>query len=315
MTLGYDPAMKKGKEAAIVTVSFRGDAAVAGDLCKSIDAFVPAEIEHVVIVPRRDRALFEPLAGGRRRIVFQEDLLPSGWHRLPLPSRIRLPFFQRRLRDFWLTPHGVVRGWLMQQIVKLSVERATEREIIVFADSDVVFVRPVTIDKFARGDEVKLYHRPGETKDSPVHGVWHREAARLLGLGATDYTGADYIAQLVVWRRSVLTKLHDYLEQINGHPWQKSLIKRSQLSEYILYGIYAERVLANASGHFLDTQDLVHSSWHYEGSHDGEMDRFVADFADHHLAVLVQSTTELPLTERRLLIERMTTRNRMSLRA
>jgi len=297
----------KAMKGALVTVSFRGDVALAGDLCRTVDALISDELEHVLIVPRRDRALFAHLESRRRRIVLQETLLPRGTVRLPLPQGIRLPFLKRRLRDFWLTPQGLIRGWQMQQIVKLSVDMATDREVIIFADSDIVLIRPLTLDQVARGASIKLYHRPGETKDSPTHRAWHRAATRLLGITESDYTGADYIGQLVVWRRSVLIRLHEHLERVHGRPWQQTLMGCTKLAEYVLYGIFAEHVLTDVmSGHFLDTNDLCHASWHYEVGNENDMDRFLREFRDDHLAVLIQSTTNFSLTERRRLIERMT---------
>ena len=292
-------------DAALVTVSYRGDLELARDLCASVDAYVAPAIEHVLIVPRRDQALFAPLAGGRRRLLCQEDVLPPSFHRLPLPHRISLPFYSRRLRDIWTTPAGLVRCWILQQIVKLSADAATSREIIVFADSDVVFVRPLTTELLVRGDKVRLYHRPGETKDSPSHVAWHDEAARLLGLPPRGYFGADYIGQLITWRRSVLQKLHARIAEVSKRDWRLKLASSQALSEYVLYGVFAEHVLGAQSGHFLDTEDLTHASWRYGGG-TPDLDRFVADFGKSHVAVLIQSTTDLPLAERRALIERMT---------
>jgi hypothetical protein len=294
-------------DVALLTVSYRGDLELARDLCASVDAHVDPAIEHVLLVPERDASLFANLATGRRRLVAIESILPSGFSRLPTPYRIELkPFFSKRIREIWATPKGLVRGWIIQQIVKLSAHRATNAPAIVFADSDIVFVRAFNRDTVVRGDLVRLYHRPGETSASAPHRRWHREAAELLGLPATDYFGADYIGNLLSWRRDTLEKLQARLEEIGGAPWQNVLAGAPALSEYILYGAFAEHVLGDASGHYLSTEDLAHPSWHYDIARAESREAFLRDFSDNHLAVLIQSTEGLGLDARRALIAAMT---------
>ncbi|UUZ60410.1 DUF6492 family protein [Nocardioides sp. B-3] len=135
---------------AVVTVSYRGDLELARDLCLSMDRFLAEGAEHIPVVPRGDLALFEPLAGGRRRIVTVESVLPRGYMQLPAPRRIRIGPFDRRIREIWTGPGGVVRGWIIQQILKLSAPSFTDRELIVFADSDIVLVAPLSVDSLAR---------------------------------------------------------------------------------------------------------------------------------------------------------------------
>lgn len=290
-------------DVSLITVSYRGDFELACDLCASVDAHVEPAIEHVLIVPRRDLSLFKSLAAGRRRLLAQEDLLPPLWVPLPLPKR--LPFGDRRLRSMWLTPHGLVRGWIMQQIIKLSADRIADREILIFADSDVTFIRSLTKEAAVRDGRVRLYHRPGETKGSAAHRSWHAEAARLLGLPATDYFGADYIGQLVIWRRSVLLKLQDQISQRFRRDWRVTLSRSPALSEYVLYGVFAEHALKAESGHYADTADWTHASWRYGDSIEN-LQAFTAGIRPEHIAVLIQSTMPLSRDERRALITTMT---------
>ena len=91
-----------------------------------------------------------------------------------------------------------------------------------------------------------------------------------------------------------------------GHSsWQLALAAAPGFSEYILYGVFADHVLGEAAGHFTDTEDLTHASWHYEGTSKESLDQFVRDFGKSYVAVLIQSTTDLPMGERHALIERM----------
>lgn len=299
-------------DVSLITVSYRGDYALAAELCASVEAYVSADIEHVLVVPRADVALFLPLKTKRRRIVFVEDLLPPSWRQLPIPSRIQTPFGTWRPRSFWATPQGFMRGWVLQQIIKLSCDIATPRSTLVFADSDVVFVRPFSREHLFRGAKTRLYHRPDETKESERHRAWHRAAAEILGLPATDYFGADYIGNLITWRRDTLVALHDHIARVSGRDWQAALAGRRALSEYILYGAFAEHVLGEASGHYPDTQDLVHASWHYELANPQSRAAFQGGLQGHHVAVLIQSTEDMAPSDRRRFIKSMTDKSQQA---
>jgi hypothetical protein len=299
-------------DVSLITVSYRGDYALAAELCASVEAYVPADIEHVLVVPRADVALFLPLKTKRRRIVLVEDLLPTSWRQLPLPSRIATPFGTWRPRSLWATPQGLMRGWVLQQIVKLSCDIATPRGTLVFADSDIVFVRPLAVDRLFRDNRTRLYHRTGETKDSERHRAWHRAAAEILGHPATDYFGADYIGNLITWRRDTLVALHEHIAKVTGRDWQAALAGRRALSEYILYGAFAEHVLGEASGHYLDTEDLVHASWHYDLANAQSRAAFQGGLEPHHVAVLIQSTEDMAPSDRRRFIKSMTDKSQQA---
>ena len=141
-------------------MSYRGDLELARDLCLSVDRFL-ARPEHILVVPRADLDLFEPLAGARRRIVTVESVLPRGYVQLPIPRRIHVGPFDKRIREIWAGPGGVVRGWIVQQILKLSAPSFTDREVVVFADSDIVLVAPLTVDQLAQDGLVRLYRVQG----------------------------------------------------------------------------------------------------------------------------------------------------------
>lgn len=290
----------------LVTVSFRGDLALATELCVSVDRFVDPGMEHVLVVPSSDVRLFAPLTTERRRIVTVESVLPASYRRVMRSFRLELGPFSRRFREVWVTPVGLIRGWIMQQIVKLSSDAATAADIIVFADSDLVFVAPFTNDHLVRGNRARLYLRPGETRESSKHRAWHAASAKLLGLPTNDYFGADYIGNPVSWRRDVLAKLKTRIAEVSGRRWQDALAGTHTLSEFILYGVFADHVLGgDANGHFHDQRDLTHASWHYDDGRNGGLEAFSRNLGAEQIAVLIQSTEDLGLEDRRQLIEKM----------
>jgi Family of unknown function (DUF6492) len=292
-------------DAALITVSYRGDFELARDLARSVDEFVDPAIEHVVIVPHGDLGLFKPLASSRRRLVASEDVLGGGFHRLPTPHRLSLPFYSRRLRDFWLRAGGISRGWIVQQLIKLSSNHASDRQALIFADSDIVFIRPLTMKEFAKGERLRLYRRPGATQELPGHRRWHRAAAKLLGLAERDYFGADYIGPLVSWRSDVLKALQDRIDADAPGRWRERIAALPAFSEYILYGVFAEHVLKDHSGHYLDASDLTHGIWNDGDCTPEKLSSFAREVEDHKIAALIQSTTDLPIDARRRVIDEL----------
>ena len=297
------------RDVAIVTVSYRGDLELARDLCRSVDVHLPAEVEHILVVPRSDVPLFESLRDHRRRIVSKEEVLPSGYHRLPAPRRVRIGPFERHIRELWVGHGRPVRGWILQQIVKMSTPAFTDREVLVFADSDNVFVAPMAIDRLARDGLVRLYRVPGATADLATHVRWHDVSAGLLGLEPRGYLGSDYIGHLTTWRRSTLVLLQERLTEVNGRPWDMVVARESSFSEYILYGIFSDLVLSDAeSGHYRTSEDLVHASWSYDLASDQGVAAFLSGLAPDQVAVAIQSTERFTVEQRREMVRHIVAR-------
>ena len=130
----------------IITCSYGPDAQRCRRLCRSIDRYVTDNIEHWLIVPRRDAALFRDLHGGRRRVCFTEDVVPGHFRQLPLTNKM------------WLSPKGwPVRGWIMQQVTKLSVNYAVDTELLLFCDSDLEFIRPLDLELLVQQERLRLH--------------------------------------------------------------------------------------------------------------------------------------------------------------
>ena len=293
-------------QASLITISYKGDLDLARDLCASVDRYTDAQFEHILIVPENELELFQPMSGERRRILSKESVLPKGYTKLPLPYKIDLrPVFYKLLREMWWAPTGLVRGWIVQQILKLAAPSLTNREIIVFADSDNVLIRPLTINDLMIDEKLRLYHAPGATQDSVMHRKWHKVSARLLGLEPRDYFGADYIGHLVTWRREAILSLQSKLEKIGGRPWDQVIARELAFSEYILYGIYAEHLLGPASGQTPSSKEIMHASWHYPVHTEEGRAAFLNGLEDHHVGVAIQSTDDFSLEERRALVARM----------
>lgn len=274
---------------ALLTCSYAPDFERCRQLCRSVDRFASGFAEHVLIVPRRDHALFAPLLRDGRRMVAAEKLLPNWIGRIP------------RSRRWWWSARSLpVRGWIVQQIIKLSAFEACADDVngLVFVDSDVQLVRAFSPEPVLQDGRLRLHRVPGHGKKD-FHLRWHRSTAKLLGLPATDYFGADYIAQLVSWRRDHVTALQRHISEQSGSDWRATICRTLHFSEYTLYGIFVEHVLGASGdtfpGHYADDRDLCHCSWDHP---DRVVDRerlidFLNELEPHHAAVLIQSNLGL----------------------
>lgn len=306
MSATFAAAAGDDLSATLITCSYRGDLAACELLCESIDRFVPETIPHTLFAPESDMALFAPLASARRVIRSQESLLPRGFWKVPLPG----PAWRRRLRlprrDIFLTPCSPpVRGWIVQQIVKLAATAESDRAIVVHVDSDNAFVRPLKAGYFLRDGRVRFYRSPRMvSRDS--HRVWHRVAGRLLGLEQSDYYGAEYIDQLVVWRRSVLRGTVDRIEAETGIDWRIALARTPHFAEYVLYGVFAEAVLGlETAGLFATDETLCHARWSDEFAGAEDIEAFVHGIRPGHLTCNLQSTIDISMDTRRAIFERV----------
>jgi hypothetical protein len=263
---------------ALVTCSYRPDFSRCAMLCASVDQYVGSEHHHYLVVPDRDLPLFSALASPRRSVVAVQDILPASYYQLP------------GLKKWWLD-NGLwpVRGWMMQQLTKLSADALSASENILFLDSDIEFLQPLDQTRFLQAGALRLHRKPGEGREG-VHLKWHHTSADLLGL-EPRYFGSDYVAALTTWRRSNLVALKSHIEAHTGRPWQAAVGRQLTVSEYTLYGVFVEHVMGpERAGHFACAEDLCHCLWFGE-----DTDRFLSDLDVRRppQAVLVQSNIGL----------------------
>lgn len=285
----------------VVTPSYRPDLAITGELCRSIDAHFRLPFQHLLIVPRRDVSRFAKLAGPNRRILVAENLLaPHGFRKLPLPSRLHIPgIVDRRLREQWYKKGaGRISGWLIQQIIKLQSAELTEDELLVFIDSDLVFIRDVTERLFHAGDRLRLHRSPGLA--SSAHRLWRDTVLELIGLDPAAAEEASFIGNVVTWKRSNLVRLLSRIEEVTGADWRTAVARARTVSEYMLYGYYSAYLLPDRGGHGVEKFDAVHSLWVDDPE---QKARFVHGLRPEHVAIHIQSALLSDLEGRRRLVD------------
>lgn len=240
---------------SIITCSFGPDFERCRRLCESVDRFVPVHIGHTLVVPHRDLEAFGALANDRRTVRSTESVLPGRYRQVSGTQR------------WWLDNQGwPVRGWILQQLTKMSADRITDAENLLFADSDTQFIRRFDESAVWRDGRLRLHRVPG-AMHSGVHLTWHERAGALLGTPKA-YAGADYVGQLITWRRQHLIGMKRRIESVTGKPWYQAVGRSLSVSEYILYGVYVDRVVSSADdAHFPAEDDLCHCCWFPEDAH------------------------------------------------
>jgi Family of unknown function (DUF6492) len=198
-------------------------------------------------------------------------------------------------------PVPPLRGWILQQLAKLAVaERAPER-IVVMADSDLVFVRPVTVETFAPGGRVRLYRKDNAVTGSMSRHVrWHAVARKLLGLSAVPAPPLpDYVSGLNSWDRNVVERMLRRIENITGRRWIESVGRELHFSEQILYGVQADEI--EEASNFTPSQDsLCHEYYNNniplttEGARE-----WLTSLGPDDVSYMISSKSQTPLSVRR----------------
>jgi Family of unknown function (DUF6492) len=265
----------------IVTPSYRPDLGICELLAEGVARFASADYRHVVIVPGADLSLFRERVGRFGATVLpEEELLPSWLLRLPLA------------RKWQLTPLGwPVRGWIRQQVIKIAFASLSTAEAVVFADSDTCLVRPIGAEMVLRpGGRVRLLADPADG-NVPTHHPWYRGASQLLGLAPEDYSGYGFIGNLVPWVPDVARAMVRRVEEVAGRSWRWVLLHERTLSEYVLYGVFAQKVLGFDTARLVaEAHKPVLEYWEDRLS-DEALLRFVETLDPQHVAIHIQSKT------------------------
>lgn len=133
----------------IITPSYAPDFARCRLLSESIDWCAASPIKHYIIVDRRDLNLFQQLQSANREIITVESVLPWWIKKIP------------QVKNGWFSFKSLpIRNWLIQQIVKLAIAEYVSDDILIFVDSDVVFIRPFEVRDFIRDGKVRLFREP-----------------------------------------------------------------------------------------------------------------------------------------------------------
>jgi Family of unknown function (DUF6492) len=230
------PAGCDSTDLAVLTPSFRKDAALFADLHSSVLANTADSVLHHVVVPPSDARLFQKYEGERCRVWTHRDLLPNSYRSVPRASGLTL-----NLRRPW----PPVRGWVTQQIMKLAGTAAIDARAVLIADSDAVIVREATLEQLFQNGRLRHHRRDrGVTAVMERHVLWHNVARRLLGVpGVASAPLPDYISPIRVWDPVLVRSMLARIARHTGRKWVDAVAGELHVSEFVLYGVYVDEVL------------------------------------------------------------------------
>jgi len=282
---------------AIITPAFSKHLPLLEISVESVDRYVSPEIKQYVVVSRGEYHLFRHLNGSRRSVVIAEDILLPRWF-------FRLPVLVKG-REVWLAGwHRMVRGWIMQQVLKLCAPEITNADVFLFLDTDVFFIRPFTLGKVVREGRVRLLRVPGRAAQLTTHARWHRTAAKMLGLAPCDYYGADFIGNTITWRRDVSLEQRARIAAVGGADWVSTITRQSHFSEYILYGVFVQEVIGPEDmRHEATSDEICLDSWYFMDGGGDHIQLLAERLRPNHIAVNIQSNLGLTIAEFRKLVD------------
>jgi hypothetical protein len=283
---------------AIVTPSYAPDFERCRLLVDSVAHCAP-ELSHYLIIDRRDLAIFAELENDRTHIIASEDLLSRSFIRLPTR------------RSIWFNRRGLpVRGWIAQQMLKIAAANAIEADRLVYADSDVAFIR-----RFAIAD-LEIDGRPGLLDVPPVNKQavdWSNVACHLLGLDPATVPARSHVGNMIVWRRDNALAMQRAIEDARGMDWQQAVARAVSFSEYTLYGCFVRARLGYAAaGQVPSDVPLIKASWGVDLSTPSAVGNLFADLDPRTIGVMAHSKDRVDLRMMRQELERQWVANGLS---
>lgn len=269
---------------AIITPSYKGDFERCRILCESIDAFVVGNWHHYIIVETVDLGLFQKLSGGNRTILEMEAIMPRSFYHLT-----RIPFVNSR--SLWFSfKTGFMIGWHVQQLVKLQMAFELNEQGLLYCDSDVFFIRPFDVSLLVENNQFRFYSTEhGFAREDAPNPTYIEASAKQLGLGVNPFPSPSYVENLVTWHSSTVKSLCGHIEKISGRDWKVALGRKLILSEYTLYGLYVDRVLADRNQLKLSRESFCKTAWHIADIGNAALDEFCDMVAEPQVAVGFQS--------------------------
>lgn len=293
MSAGQQPS----RTAAIVTASYGPDLERCRLLCETVDRYVSGHAHHYILVAGHDLAAFRAIEGPRRTAVDERDILPSWLHSIPDP-------FGRARKRIWLSLRTApLRGWHVQQLRRIAIAAHISADALVYCDSDVAFLRPFDCKSLWRNDDLRLFRRENGLDRAGLEEqrLWSRNAGQTLGLPVTAMSRHDYIATVIAWRRDAALGMCRHVAEVHRKEWISAIASNRNFSECMLYGRYADEVLAG-DGHFHDDRELCRIYWTGPALTERTFPEFVAGMQPHQVAIGVQSFTGTDIASIRRLL-------------
>lgn len=273
---------------SFITISYAPDFERCKRLCESFDRFVKG-YQHYVICPQSDLHLFEKLAAPHRKISTYQDILPGKYWKIPFTKK------------WWLDPSFFpVRGWILQQLLKIASAAQANSEDVYFIDSDIYFFKPFDPENFIEGG-TRLYAIKKKAP-SKLHTKWQSVAEQLFDL-TNETFHTDFVGQIISWKVANVKKMIHKIEDVTKTPWYLALGHKYSFSEYLLYGNFVERVLGENNGHAVKDYALSFDIWNKEELITAYENNI--QIPTESCAILIQSNLGIDIIEENALLSKL----------
>jgi hypothetical protein len=284
------PTEDSDRSFAIVTPTYLPDLKRFELLAESLDRAAPS-VPHYFIVDGCDRSAFSHLTRGRRRLIESEAIL-GNWI-MRMPGR----------RGLWFSLKALpVRGWIIQQILKIGATDLIPERTLVFCDSDTAFIRRFDRKDLLIDGKIGLLDIDFVNNNSRQ---WTATGRRLLGLPHYDGGYRNYVGNMICWNRETVKAMRQRIETSTGMNWQVALARTLHFSEYMVYGIFVREVEGyTAVDHAPSAVPLVKPSWGTALTTDSAINAFFADIDLRTIAVMIHSKDGIDPERYRVQLER-----------
>lgn len=271
-------------------------------LARSVDDHVDPRITHYVVVPAADLPRFSVFANARREIVAQEEIFPEKLRKLPTWLR-HLSFLKADLRrPIYIRPNrSALRGWMLQQYLKIEMSRRLDIAAIMHVDSDVAFFRRLAPEDAFDEGRVRFFRVDSRSRNR-MHDAWVEGSCRILGITPPAVHMANYIENCLLWSTTVTRAMVAQIQNAHSQSLHDVLFGTKTMSEYYIYGIFAD--------FFPESADLAAENVSFCNSYWPDQETGTVDFEalrqrleNKHCAIAVQSVHTLNITDRARLYE------------
>lgn len=284
------------KEISILTCSMARDIELFSLLARSIDDCVDAKISHNVVVPGRDVPKFRSFANNRREIIAQEEILPRRFLRLPAAPALLSRLVPALRRPIYLDARlHMVRGWILQQVLKIEMTRRERGILFLHVDSDVFFFRDLAPSRMLKDGRVPFFRAETVTRN-PLHVTWVQTAGQVLGLNLPESYASHYVENCVPWLSDAVQAMTERMEGVGSRAWHEILTGLPRFSEYYMYGIFLDKI--HGRQQFYSEAAAFCRSWWPNLGEGVDTERLLAGIAPHHSALAVQSTEQFSHADR-----------------
>jgi hypothetical protein len=197
-------------------------------------------------------------------------------------------------------PFPPVRGWILQQVLKLAAAAAAEDDVVLLVDSDVQFMRPFTVETFVRDGVVRFYRKPNAIDEQlPRHVIWHQTARALLGLPPAQPPYTDYISSLMAWDPAIVRRMLARVTDVAGRSWTTAIAGQLHFSEWTLYGVFVDDVLGAPATSFASDDSLCLAHWGTTPLNPDTAAEFLSGLRATDVAAMISAKSGTPLAVRR----------------